>query len=341
MREESMRPYPKITVIALCYNHERFLKASLESIRAQTYTDYELIVVDDYSSDNSPAIIVEWIEANCPAARLILHKKNVGICKSLNEALAMAQGEYLSILAADDLWEATKLEKHVAALDSLGPAYAVVYSDALQIDEDGRLLPLKFMLRHRRDGSVPQGDVFLCLADRNFIPSMAATIRREAILAVGGYDERLCYEDWDIWLRLAAKWRFAFIPDTLAQYRVVQTSLARKLIQSSIQRSLTHTLIGEKCLASGRLTPALTAQWKARMLEDSYELLTLGYPQAAAHLMAAFRLKPGFRIGLVATLATLGVSGSQMLRIRSFLFRSRDQQAVSRPKSSLRSGWLR
>jgi len=100
-------------MIVLSYNHSRFILETLESVRAQTYKNTELIILDDCSSDDSVSIIERWLQENAIACTFIRHQKNQGICKSLNETLAVATGKYISMVASDDLWLPDKIARQV------------------------------------------------------------------------------------------------------------------------------------------------------------------------------------------------------------------------------------
>src|SRR6478672_5840202 len=104
---------PLVSVIALCYNHSRFVVECLESIRTQTYQPLHIILIDDQSKDNSVALIEEWIGTHHVTCTFIKHTTNKGICKSLNEGLSLARGKYISIIATDDVWLPEKLEHQV------------------------------------------------------------------------------------------------------------------------------------------------------------------------------------------------------------------------------------
>lgn len=308
---------PGVTVIALCYNHERFVLECLESIRAQTFQDFELIVADDCSRDRSPELIAAWLAAHYPRARFIRHTANRGICATLNEALAAAQGTYISMTAADDVWLPHKLASQVALAQSLGAGTAVIYSDAEQMNEDGKLLPTRFLEAHGVTDT-PHGNVFSRLADGNFIPAMTTLIRRDALLAVGGYDERLQYEDFDMWLRLADRYAFAFQPQIAARYRIVTSSLVRTVFARPNPWYLhTSFLIRQKWLRSRRLTPEQRKRWADKLWIAAYGLYVQNDPRAGACLWTAFRYTGRPRALVMAVASRFGVSRERLLRLRT------------------------
>lgn len=230
---------PLVTVAVGCYNHARFVVSALESVRAQTYPRIQLIIWDDNSRDNSAAVIREWIGANGVECTFLAHARNYGVCRSLNEALGLAQGKYFAFVAADDIWLPEKTARQVAMLEGLPEDFGLVYSDAYQMNEAGELLPERFIETWRSEPSRPEGWVFDELLESDFIPAMSTLIRRSCLAAVGNYDERLCFEDWDMWIRLARRFRFAYSPEPSAKYRIVGTSMMRtrsKQMEDSIAR---------------------------------------------------------------------------------------------------------
>lgn len=311
---------PLVTVIALCYNHERFLIECLESIRAQTFQDFQLIVTDDSSRDNSPGLIDAWLTEHRPDAIFIRHQKNAGLCKTLNEALVHAKGEFISMIATDDVWEMDKIARQLTAMQKLPEQVAVVYSDAVCIDESGTRLPKNFIEDHRPEFKAPSGRLFSVLADGNFIPAMATLIRRNAIEAEGGYDERLTYEDYDMWLRLAQRNDFCFCPGAVARYRIVATSIVRTLFnQPTANHSYSLFLIREKWLSAGALGTAQHKRWAAQQWDAAYSLYVHGDPRASACLWTAVIRTRKLRPLILALACSLGISRVRAKRLTAFM----------------------
>lgn len=307
-----------ITVIALCFNHARFLMQCLESIRSQTFQNFELIVTDDCSSDQSPELIFNWIALHYPNAKFIRHTKNAGLCKTLNEALSMAQGTFISMIATDDTWEPEKLEKQYAAMVNQSQDVAVLYSNALQMDEAGTVLQKTFLAAHWPDKEIPSGRIFSELADGNFIPAMATLIRTSALRAVGGYDENLTYEDYDMWLRLAAKFEFLYLPGELARYRIVGTSLVRTLfVNPSANHSYSRFLIHEKWISSQRLNPEQRRNWGDKLWASAYSLYVHGDSRARMCLWKSFLYTRKLRPLALAVLICFGINRNRLKKITS------------------------
>lgn len=309
-----------ITVIALCYNHAQFVETCLESILAQTFQNFQLIVTDDCSRDNSPQLIESWLGRKYPSAIFIHHTHNVGLCKTLNEAISHATGRFISMIATDDSWEPDKLALQFAALEACSHDVAVLYSDAFQMDESGKRLPETFLRAHGIAEEPPRGHVFSRMADGNFIPAMTTLIRLEAIRSVGGYDEELTYEDYDMWLRLADRYRFEYYPAIVANYRLLSTSMVRTLFEEPTPaHAYTIYLIARKWLATDRLSQAQRRHWNDRIRTSAYILYVKDDPRAIPCLWTAALGSLSPRIVLLALTRALGLKRSRLKKMVQFL----------------------
>lgn len=299
----------QVTVIALCFNHARFLQECLNSIACQTFQDFQLIVMDDSSNDNSVELIESWLSTYRPNATFIRHTTNVGICKTLNEALLLSRGEFISMIATDDVWEADKIERQLKLIEGENQNLAVIYSDASRMDEAGNRLTPDFIEAHAPECIRPSGNVFAELANRNFIPAMATLIRRQALLDVGKYDERLTFEDYDMWLRLADRYDFRHDESVLARYRVVSNSLVRTvLFHPTAKHYYTQFLICQKWLPSKRLNQAQFKSWSDRLWSAAYGLYCLDDDRAKSCLWQAVRYSRRPRALLLALACSVGIS---------------------------------
>ena len=127
---------PLVSIVCLCYNHERFIEEAVNSVWQQTHKNIQLILVDDASTDSS----VERIKAlkdQYPAMEIILLPKNVGNCRAFNQGYARVKGDYIIDLAADDILLPARVEKGVKAFQAASPRYGVHFSDAEWIHEYG------------------------------------------------------------------------------------------------------------------------------------------------------------------------------------------------------------
>jgi len=213
MSDNEKSASPHVSVVITCYNYGRYLTGALESVFAQTFTDFEVIVVDDGSTDDTPAIMAKYAER---PYLLYIRQDNGGQAKAKNTGFRNARGKYIGFLDADDLWEKDKLEKQLKLFssDSIG----VVYTRPRYIDGDGRDLDFKLTGEYLK----PQrGRVTNFLFMDNFIPFSSALVRRDCLERFGAFDETLKMGiDWDLWLRISTVYQFDFVDEPLLIYRM-------------------------------------------------------------------------------------------------------------------------
>lgn len=211
-----------ISVVIPTYNAQRTILATIESVQQQTFKDIEIIVIND-GSDDGTLEILESIEDR----RLKVYSyPNGGLSTARNRGIALAKGEYLSFLDADDLWTPDKLEKQLAALQN-NPRARVAYSWVvimLEPEDDG---DINFVSGKKIAFT---GDVYTKLLVNNFIGNGSnILIKREAIELVGNFDPsfKSC-EDWDYYLRLAFLCHFVVVPEHQILYRKTAGTLSSK-----------------------------------------------------------------------------------------------------------------
>lgn len=214
---------PKISVIIPAYNAEKTIFKTIETVRQQTFSDFELIVINDGSKDKTLEIVQsikdERIKVFC--------YENSGLSTARNRGISKANGEYIAFLDADDLWTSDKLELQLAAFDKnpgVGVAYSWTYF--MDVDEQGKVLSL-----HPSASYSFVGNVYEKLLVSDFIHSGSNTlILKQAIDSVGQFDPTLkSCEDWDYWLRLSTHWRFVVIPKHQVFYRRSSNSMSSKV----------------------------------------------------------------------------------------------------------------
>ena len=206
---------PLISIIMPVYNGEKFIQDAIDSVFAQTVNDFELIVVDDGSTDATLAILEAYGD------RLtVLRQQNSGHAAARNAAAGISRGQWIAMIDADDLWHPEKLAQQLSVADNAD----VIYTAALNFEDSSRVDNTTFA-----DGNCHNGDVFDQLVLDNFITHSSILMKRDAFLKSGGYDESLkttC--DWDLWLRMSASGcRFQGTPAPLTHYRWRATSNSR------------------------------------------------------------------------------------------------------------------
>jgi glycosyltransferase involved in cell wall biosynthesis len=201
---------PRVSVIIPTHNLGHLLSGAIESVLAQSFTDWELIVVDDASTDRTGHIVRQYLKE--PRMRYLRLEQNAGPSAARNRGIANTTGDLLSFLDADDRWLPTKLERQVAVFQD--ETVSVCGVAAYEHHPGGRT-------RLRRKVSPFEGDsLFLELLFRNTIPGSASAVmvRRDCFSKVGLWDESLRGgEDRDLWLRLASRYRFSFIDAPLVR----------------------------------------------------------------------------------------------------------------------------
>ena len=199
-----------VSVIIPTYNGMNYLPLALESVLQQTYQDFEVIIVDNGSTDHTR----QWAES-LPDERVRYHyQENTGSpTGSRNTGIELAAGPIIAFLDCDDMWEPTKLEHQVRLLqpDDVG----LVFCETQLMDGDGKLLGKKF------DGTPCRGRVLPSLIRKNFICCSSVALKKRLLVDNGlkFLDGRPCAEDWDLWLRLAAICKFDFVDQCLLRYR--------------------------------------------------------------------------------------------------------------------------
>ena len=213
-QEKMVETMPKVSVIIPIYNAEKFISETIESVVAQTYPDWEIIAVDDGSTDKTPEILKEYAK-KLPKKVRVITQKNSGVSTARNNAIAVAKGGHVAFLDHDDLWMPEKLEKQVKLLDS-DKKLGLVYSDCDMIDHEGRLKKGSLVR-----GKMFRGNVFNELLCANFIPLLTAVVKKGVLDEVGAFDPKYkIAEEYDLFLRIAERYPIDFVEQPLAKYRV-------------------------------------------------------------------------------------------------------------------------
>lgn len=203
---------PTVSVVIAAYNAARWTAETLGSVLAQTFRNFEVIVVDDGSTDQTPEVVAGYKD------RIrYLRKENAGAASARNVGIRAARGSYIAFVDADDLWLPEKLQLQMD-LFSRHPDLAWVYSDAIVFDEES----VQEVFRTSDVTKLYAGDILRPLLLFNFIASPTPVIRRDVFDTVGYFDESpglQSGEDWNMWLRIAAKYRVEFVDRPLARYR--------------------------------------------------------------------------------------------------------------------------
>jgi len=221
-----MNVSPEISVVVPAYNVRDYIADALLSLESQTFENFEVLVVNDGSTDDTAEVVKPFIQRD--GRFRLLHKPNGGLSSARNFGIRHAQGKYIALLDGDDTYAPTKLATHVAVLEKF-PDVGVVYSASRIMRDDGRLTWMSL------SGKPIKSDPLLALLCKNFVGHGSnAVFRREIVDQVGEFDEALrSFEDVDFWLRVAANkhWSFYREKSALSYYRVRPSGLSFNVAQ--------------------------------------------------------------------------------------------------------------
>jgi len=213
----------KVSIITPTYNHEKFIKDCIESVLAQTYQNWEMIIVDDASSDRTPEIIKNYAEKE-KRIKFIRHKENYGpykLADTYNEALDISQGELIAILEGDDFWPKDKLKRQVKTFSD--PNVVMSYGKAIEVGPRGRIIKIwdNFRKRNKEMRNDPIGS-FLKIASELKVPtcSVSVMIKASVLKKIGGFVKKdyLPLVDYPTYLKLALEGKFEIVNDQILGY---------------------------------------------------------------------------------------------------------------------------
>jgi glycosyltransferase involved in cell wall biosynthesis len=301
------------------YNYARFVGQAIESVLRQSYPDWELIIVDDGSTDGSRGIIESY---QCDRRLRFRPVEHLGQAGAKNAGLEWCRGSLIAFLDADDIWEPDKLARQVALFDD-DPTLGLVCSGRRLIDAEGKFVDRPPTLLHR-------GWVLTELLRDNFVCFSSAIVRALALDHVGWFDPSIDLAiDYDLWLRLAAHYRFDFVPEPLVRYRCGHGNLSSRvgerlkiaclLVQRFLQRE------------PDRIPPSvgvdtLAATWHHLALA----LRPVSRSESARWLIRSLRLRPG-RWATWRSLASLALPYHGRRWMRKILGRNADWEQAYLP----------
>jgi len=211
-----MSEKPTVSVLIPTYNRPEFLKGAIQTVLHQTYTDLEVIIVDDGSeTDYARETVGEYGDA---AVRLVEHEENRGLSAARNTGIEHSQGKYIALLDDDDRWHEQKLDRQVAVLES-NPDVGLVTCCLVSVSPEGEIL--------RCEESKPSGDLSKTIFRKNVIGTPSRVlIRSECFEEVGTFDEELpTKQDWELYIRICQKWRVCCLEEVLC-FRTVHESMS-------------------------------------------------------------------------------------------------------------------
>lgn len=256
---------PTVSVIMPVYNTAKYVQSAVESVLAQTFTNFELLVIDDAGTDNSIALCRRYDDPRVH----IISQANRGLAGARNTGIRHARGQFIALLDSDDLWEADKLERHVAHLRK-APNVGVSYAASTLIDDHGGALRI---IQRPKLQNVSPKDVFL----RNPIGNGSAPVIRKAVFNdiafLNPNREELDYfddsfrqsEDIECWCRIAltTSWKFEGIKGALTRYRINEGGLSANVVKQFATWSRVRDRVKQ-------LDPGFAKEWAPRA--EAYQL---------------------------------------------------------------------
>ena len=292
-----------VSIVIPAYNYAHYLPEAIASLLAQTYADFELIVVDDGSKDATREVVTGYRD---PRVRYVW-QENAGLSAARNTGVREARHAFVGFLDADDCWEPGLLARVMAQFATLPPEYGAVATAARRMAQDGRILSGNHF-SFGGDGEIQARD--FCLRNRPM--SSSIILRREVFAKCGGFDTTLrSSEDRDMWLRLTtAGWRFWFIDEPLARIRRHPFNMSKNAGRMTANRGR----ILHKARRSGLLSP-WSPFWLKVFSIHHYQAAWTHYHEAARvraiyHLLCSCLLWPFF-------LRPAAVSQPRLFRLRA------------------------
>lgn len=209
---------PLVSIVLPTYNRARLLSRAVKSILDQTYPNFELIVVDDCSTDNTEGVVKEFQDDRI---RYIRHEKNQGAPIARNTGIRAAKGKYIAFQDSDDVWCSTKLEKQVNAFNSAPIDLGVIYTSFWLIDNDKEIMVPSSLVKQT------EGKIHNTLLAMNFVSLSSAIVKKECFVNVGMFENIPRFQDWELWLRISKYYSFKHLSEPLVKVYRQSDSISR------------------------------------------------------------------------------------------------------------------
>ena len=208
--------HPRVSVITPTYNRADFIEEAVQSVLDQTVGDFELLIVDDGSSDNTKEVLAPYLQ---DSRVRYFYQKNQGQSVARNHGLAESRGEFLCFVDSDNAWLSDKLEQQLEFMEA-NPEAHIVYGDIITMDESSHEIGRENMVRF-------SGRITADLLRDNFVSINTAMVRRQCYEELGGFNEKdRLAEDYDLWLRYSTLYHFHYLPEYLSRYRVMADQIS-------------------------------------------------------------------------------------------------------------------
>jgi len=217
----TLKNSPLVSVIIPTYNRALLLGRAIQSILNQTYQNFEIIIVDDCSNDDTEKVVKRFYDER---VRYIRHKERKGAAAARNTGIKAARGEYVAFQDSDDEWLSEKLEKQIRAFKNGSSDLGVVYTSLWQIG-NGRKTYIP-----SSDIKQKEGNIHDVLLETNFISTPTAVVKKKCFERAGMFDENLPrVQEWDLWIRISKHYRFRHIDEPLVNAYLQHDSISRNM----------------------------------------------------------------------------------------------------------------
>lgn len=309
---------PLVTVGIINYNYSNYILQALNSVGSQDYPNIEIIIIDDFSKDESVKIINNWINDNIQSQKIhfIANKINQGLTKNCNTILKIAKGKYLQILDADDIILPDKISSQVEILENK-PDCALVFTKVSVINENGDLIRDNYFDQIGYGNRIiPSGKVFEDLLEFNFIPLPSILLNTIYAKNIGGFDDKMQVQDYYMWLKLSRNFSFIFHPFVTAFYRVHSVSMSNSI--STKFRSYEDVLNIK--FSYYHKTGKKGKQFIVNEITSiSQVLYQFGNVSAKKWLLRAFLLRPTFKTFIFLLCISLGIPYDYFLILKKII----------------------
>jgi alpha-1,3-rhamnosyltransferase len=244
--------YPLVSVIVPCYNHEKYVFETLNSVLDDTYPNKEIVVINDGSTDNSNNVINQWIgEHEATVSIKYINRENKGLCATLNELLRLSKGKYILLLASDDaLYGNTIIERVEILEENESSGKLVLVSDALVIDENSKVILQSSMAEYNSGNKSKyetEEGIMEEVIKNPSISGATSLLNRKIFDIVGYYPEDLKAEDWYFYQRAAAHKALLFWDKHVSLYRVHAANTSGLAATIKKQLGLNKSIIKTYC----------------------------------------------------------------------------------------------
>jgi glycosyltransferase involved in cell wall biosynthesis len=264
-----------VSVIIPAYNHQNYIVECIESVLNQTYTNIQLIVINDGSKDNTAEVVRNYINENNLVNIEFFSNHNQGLCKTLNFGIKKSKGDYIAILASDDSWLPRKIEEQISLLES-NIAIGLVYSDAYiiggNVKTTHKYSDYKPSIKKKFLNSIQNVNVYKSLLIENFVLASTVLMRKSVIDNIGDFDVNLLFEDYDMWLRITKKYPISYIDQPLGYYRMHNSNMSnsKKIMLKGTRQILSKHLNDESTVGKPRLKLMIYIRFYFRSIINLY-----------------------------------------------------------------------